>query len=88
MIWHALIVAQVWVGLFFLCQTIPWVQFGYNLDTPNHTLSTVWCRGMGLPVTPDILVQNLMFPREKGSYYAQLMSVSFTNAKNNFEKSP
>ena len=33
---------------------IPWVQFVYNLRTPNLTLGKVWGGGMGLPITPTI----------------------------------
>lgn len=33
-------------------QSIPWVQFGYDLHAPNHTLAIVWHGGMGFPVTP------------------------------------
>ena len=43
-----------WYGLAYIdhSHTIPWVQFGYNFCTLNHTLGIVWCGGMGLPVTP------------------------------------
>ena len=29
---------RVWVGYDSTCQTIPWVQFSYDLQMPNHTL--------------------------------------------------
>ena len=29
----------------FIHQSIPWVQFGYDLRTPNHTLGVVWQGG-------------------------------------------
>ena len=45
-------IPQVWLGYDFICQTIPWVQFCYDLRTPTHTLGIVWHGGMGLPVTP------------------------------------
>ena len=35
-----------------ICQTIPWVQFGYNLHMPKHTLDNVNI-GYGLAVMPD-----------------------------------
>ena len=43
------IIVRVWTGYDFLCQTIPWVQFGYNLHMPHGG-------GMGLPVTPRKIV--------------------------------
>ena len=45
-------IPKVWVGLDFICQAIPWVQFGYNLCMLNHTLGTASHGEMGMPVTP------------------------------------
>ena len=49
---HSQTILRVWVGLDFKCQTIPWVQFCYDLDKPKHTLGMIWHGGMVLPVTP------------------------------------
>ena len=46
MVWSTYIVAKLYqgYGLAYInrSQTIPSVQFGYDLCTPNHTLGTVW----------------------------------------------
>ena len=38
----------------YICQTIPWVHFGYSLHMPNHALGNVNI-GYGLAVTPAVL---------------------------------
>ena len=48
MVWRMLIVAKLYPG-YSVCQTIPQVQSGYNLCTPDHTLDNVNI-GYGLAV--------------------------------------
>ena len=55
MVWHTQIITKLYpvysLPTIYKCQTIPWVQFGYDLRTSNHTLGNVNI-GYGLAVTP------------------------------------
>ena len=49
------------LAMSYACQTIPWVQFGYNAPMPNQTLGNVNTR-YGLVVTSvQLLLRQLPF---------------------------
>ena len=84
MVWRMEIIAKLYpiianlypgysLATIYTCQFIPWVEFGYDLCTPNHTLSNINV-GCGLASTAARYIY-LKFKNVRNStrgYYSRL----------------